>query len=75
MTARVYLHPRTVEYIGLYSMVLRMKDRGYEVDTALSPRFFVAVPEPPGPRPPPTPPHVGHIERRARTIDLWWPRT
>lgn len=78
MTARVYLHPRTVEFIGLYQMVQRMKDRGYEVDTALSPKYFIAVPD--APPPASSPPScasspVVPIERRARPFDFWWPRT
>jgi hypothetical protein len=77
VTARVVLHPRAVEWFGLYQLSMQLKDRGYDVDTSLSPRYFVATPEPPPYRPPPSPPTpapVVQIERRARPFNLWWPK-
>ncbi len=78
MTAAVYLHPRSVDYFGLYGMLSQLKTRGYEVPIQ-SGRFFRAFPDaPPAVRPPPSSSPtcpVVPFERRARPFNLWWPRT
>lgn len=68
-TAQIFLHPRSIEYVGLFMLLSNLKDQGYDVPHVQRGKFYRAIPEPPPVRPPPTIEPV-----KARVLNFWWPR-